>query len=411
MTSFPFVRSSFEVPFAVEPIPGISTTVVSASGDRCGSVAAHDRHGDPQHLTRSVEPAEPNLTVPHEARPRVLVVGDYRWPMYERAFCDALRRVGAVVVELPIWRFLGPGDLLRRAQTKYCVGPGIAAANAALVAACALHKPHVVLAWRTPWLWPAAVKAARRVGAGRVVLYNNDDPFGRDAELVIWRRFRRLIPVADVCLSYRRVNMAEYQAAGAKAVGLLRSYFEPALHRPLDLTDADRKRFETDVVFVGHCEPDDRLEMIDRLIESGLRLRLFGTSWEKHAQGHRWLDWLPIGDLRGDDYVRAIAAARIALVFLSKRNRDDYTRRCFEIPAIGTLMLAPRTQELLSLYREDEEAAFFDTGDGLVAQAQRYLADPQLRERVAAGGRARCLRDGYDVDSRARQFLVDLGLR
>jgi spore maturation protein CgeB len=330
--------------------------------------------------------------------------------MYERAFCDALRRAGAVVIELPISRFLGPGDLLRRAQTKYCVGPGIAAANAALVAACALHKPHVVLAWRTPWLWPTAIRTARRVGGCRVALYNNDDPFGYDAELVIWRRFRRLIPFADVCLSYRRVNIAEYQAAGAKAVVLLRSYFEPTLHRPLALAEADRKRFETDVVFVGHCEPDGRLEMIDRLIESGVRLRLFGTSWEKYAQGHRWRDWLPIQELRGDDYVRAIAAARIALVFLSKRNRDDYTRRCFEIPAIGTLMLAPRTQELVSLYREDEEAAFFDTADELIAQIRRYLADPEQRARVAAGGRARCLRDGYDVDSRARQFLVDLGL-
>jgi hypothetical protein len=331
--------------------------------------------------------------------------------MYERAFCDALRRVGAEVVEFSVSHFLGPGELLRRAQTKYCLGPGVMAANAALVASCAAHKPTVVLAWRTPWLRPAGLRAARWVGGCRVVLYNNDDPFGRDAEMRIWRRFRKLIPVADACFSYRRVNLVEYQAAGAKAVALLPSYFEPAIHRPIALTEADRKRFETDVVFVGHCEPDDRLELVDRLIDSGIRLRLFGTSWEKHASGHRWRDRLPITDVRGDDYARAIAAARIALVFLSKRNRDDYTRRCFEIPAIGTLMLAPRTQELLSLYREDEEAAFFGTADELIAQVRRYMADPELGGRVAAAGHARCLRDGYDVDSRARQFLVDLGLR
>jgi spore maturation protein CgeB len=112
----------------------------------------------------------------------------------------------------------------------------------------------------------------------------------------------------------------------------------------------------------------------------------------------------------GDDYARAIAGARIALVFLSGRNRDNYTRRCFEIPAIGTLMLAPRTQELLSLYRADEEAAFFGTADELIGQVRRYLADSELRARVAAAGHARCVRDGYDVDSRARQFLVDLGV-
>jgi spore maturation protein CgeB len=248
-------------------------------------------------------------------------------------------------------------------------------------------------------------------GAGRLVLYNNDDPFGHDANLVIWRRFRRLIPHADVCLSYRQVNVHEYQQAGAKNVGLLRSYFDPEVHRPVELSDRDRKRFDADVVFVGHCEPDGRMQMIDRLIDAGVRLRLFGTGWESHASGHRWQDRLPIEALRGEDYVRAIAAARIALVFLSRRNRDDYTRRCFEIPAIGTLMLAPRTSELLTLYREDEEAAFFDGADELVAQARLYLSDPEKRQRVAAAGRGRALRDGYDADSRARQFLAALGLQ
>jgi len=294
---------------------------------------------------------------------------------------------------------------------KYCFGPGVAAANLALLAACARHRPEVVLAWRTPWLWPSTIRAARKAGARRLVLYNNDDPFGEDADMLIWRRFRRLIPQVDACFAYRKVNLLEYQRAGAKAVRLLRSYFDPAVHRPIALCDRDRERFDADVVFVGHCEPDGRVEMIDRLIDAGVRLRLFGTGWEAHAKGHRWGDWLPIEALRGDDYVRAIAAARIALVFLSRRNRDDYTRRCFEIPAIGTLMLAPRTQELLSLFREDEEAAFFDGSDELFAQVRRYLADPERRQRVAESGRARCINDGYDVDSRARQFLTDLGLR
>ena len=247
-------------------------------------------------------------------------------------------------------------------------------------------------------------------GGCRLVLYNNDDPFGPDARAVIWRCFRKLIPVADACFCYRRINLDEYQRAGARAVHLLPSYFEPALHRPITLSDDDRQRFDTDVVFVGHCEPDNRLDLMDRLLDSGVRVRIFGTHWEKHARGRRWERLLPIETLAGEDYVRAIAAARIALVFLSTRNRDDYTRRCFEIPAIGTLMLAPRTAELLSLYRQDEEAAFFGTADELVAQARRYLADSDLRRRVASAGHLRCYRDGYDTDSRAKKFLRDLGL-
>jgi spore maturation protein CgeB len=228
--------------------------------------------------------------------------------------------------------------------------------------------------------------------------------------MAIWRHFRMLIPFVDVCFSYRRSNIAQYQSAGARSVRLLRSYYQPDVHRPVTLSDGERRQFETDVVFVGHCEPDGRLELVDRLIDSGVGVRLFGTDWNRHARGHRWQDWPSIEPLRGDEYVKAIAAARIALVFLSARNRDDYTRRCFEIPAIGTLMLAPRTDELVSLFREDEEAAFFDGPDELLAQVNRYLADPGRRQQVAGAGRARCARDGHDVDSRARRFLNDLGL-
>ena len=91
-------------------------------------------------------------------RPRLMVVGDFRWQVYERSFCDGLRRIGAEVLEVPAWRFWGPGDLLRSAQTRFCMGPGPAAANTALLALCALHRPDVVLAWRTPWLWRTTIR-------------------------------------------------------------------------------------------------------------------------------------------------------------------------------------------------------------------------------------------------------------
>jgi spore maturation protein CgeB len=61
---------------------------------------------------------------------------------------------------------------------------------------------------------------------------------------------------------------------------------------------------------------------------------------------------------------------------------------------------------MLSMYTEDEEAAFFSSGDELVAQAGRYAADDNLRTKVAAAGHKRCLADGHDVESRARQFLA-----
>jgi spore maturation protein CgeB len=332
------------------------------------------------------------------------VAGDFAWEFYEPAFCWGLREAGARVEELRVGPLFGPGDLLRRAQRKLVVGPGVAVANAALLARCAAFKPDVVLAWRAPWLSPATVRLARHLGARQVALYNNDDPFGPDRSLRIWRRFRRSIPAANVCFAYRSVNVAEYRDAGARRVELLRSWYDPRLHRPMELPPV------CDVLFAGHYEPDDRIEVLNALHASGLRLRIVGGGWERLDRREPIARLLPIAHAVGEDYVRAIAAAKVALVFLSKRNRDQYTRRCFEIPAIGTLMLAPRTPELLAMYREGEEAAFFSNAAEALKQATRFVQDEGLRRRVAAAGRARCRADGHDVASRARQFLRDLGL-
>lgn len=328
---------------------------------------------------------------------KILVCGDFAFEFYEPDFCWALRQAGAAVVELPVLRFFRP---LRGAQTRLVAGPGVALANAALVAACARERPDAVLLWRTPWATPLSLWLARAAGARQIALYNNDDPFGPDRGRRIWRAFRRLIPHADLCLAYRPVNLPEYAAAGARRTALLRSGFHPLRHRPVEAA------LTADVVFVGHCEDDGRLEALDALARTGLRVRLHGTGWDRSLRGRAAARYLPIRPAFGEEYVRAIASARVALAFLSARNRDQYTRRCFEIPAIGTLMLAPRTAELEELF--GDAAAYFSSPAELVAQAQRYCADDALRARVAAAGRARVVEGGHDLVSRARGLLEEL---
>jgi spore maturation protein CgeB len=266
----------------------------------------------------------------------------------------------------------------------------------------------VLLGWRAPWIDARTLEAARLLGAARVVTYNNDDPFGPDRALRIWRAYRASLPSVDVAYVYRTVNVTEALEAGAPRARVLRSAYDVRVHRPLPPGDPRLGSYACDVVFVGHHEPDGRGEALAALARAGLSVRLWGPGWEPHAGPLRRAGVTVGGPVLGDEYVAALQAAKVALVFLSTRNRDTYTRRCFEIPAIGTAMLAPRTPDLEELFTDRTDVALFEDLPTLVERAKWLVADDAARARIAAGGRARVRRDGHDVSARAAQWLSDV---
>src|SRR5206468_7155798 len=128
-------------------------------------------------------------------------------------------------------------------------------------------------------------------------------------------------PVYDIALAYRQHNLDDLRAAGARRVGLLRSWFDPERNHPIDLTAGEKKEFETDVVFVGHYEPDGRLEALEAVVRAGFRLRLFGPGYDWDpviARSHHLRDLRPVRLVWGEDYNRALCGAKIALCFFSR---------------------------------------------------------------------------------------------
>ncbi len=169
---------------------------------------------------------------------------------------------------------------------------------------------------------------------------------------------------------------------------------------------------DIDIVFVGHPALDSRGTYLQSLWTHGLNVRLFG--------GGRLWDWALIlgvraamkhGQIRpvyGNNYRDVIARAKICLAFFSSANRDQYTRRVFEIPAMGGFLLAPRTDEMRALYEEGTEAAFFDSPEELVEKCRYYLSHEDAREAIARRAYARCHSAGYDVYVRATNWMADV---
>jgi hypothetical protein len=209
-------------------------------------------------------------------------------------------------------------------------------------------------------------------------------------------------------LAHRLRNVQQYDDAGARNVKFLRSWFAPERTHAVTLTEADKLRFECDVVFAGHFEDDGRITHLEEVVRQGFKLRLFGPGkyWSPAIQKSETLrHLLPIQMVWGEDYNKALCGAKVALCFFSKLNHDTYTRRCFEIPATNTVLLSEYSDELATLYQAGVEADFFKTKEELMQKIHRYVDNEPLRISVGQAGYHRVVADGHDVVSRMQQVL------
>jgi len=343
---------------------------------------------------------------------RILIVGSWAYPMYEKSIADALASQGHCVAKFLWEKYFN--TLVGKIEEKYCIN-GLATKqfNKKLIAFAKNFEPDILLIWRGVKVLPSTMIELRRLKVQHIVSYNHDDFTGPSSDApvpwhhkLLWRNFLQCAPFYDCHFVKRQSNIEHLESLGAKRSFIMPMWFVKELHKPVQLSELELPRFETDVVFVGHYEPDGREESIRALVNSGVKLKLWGDRyWSRAVLGELYDRLAPIVPAEGNDYAKALCGAKICLCFLSKLNRDTYTRRCFEIPACGGLMLAERTDDLLSFFKEDEEACFFSSKEELVQKAQWLLQNPQERKRIAAAGLRRVWADGHDVNSRAQQFI------
>jgi hypothetical protein len=342
---------------------------------------------------------------------RWLICGGWEFVQYEAACAAALERLGQTAIPFR-WSpfFAGIGGRVERKWT--IAGPATRRMNAALLAAVRETEPNVVLVWRGTHVLARTIDAIRATSSPTLVSYNNDDPFspvysrGPLHQRRLWRVFRPAIPHYDLQLVYRPANVAEMIAAGARAAHLLPPYFIPDIDRPVEPTPSERSHYECDVIFIGHYEADGRLEHLKALVAGGARVKVFGTNWPKHALAALEIEHRDARPVMGNEYRAALCSARMALCFLSRLNRDVYTRRVFEITACGVMLLSERTPELEHLFADGREAVYFSSSEELVRRVRSLLASPGEIERIAAAGLQRVHMDGHSVDARMARLLT-----
>jgi hypothetical protein len=347
---------------------------------------------------------------------KILVVGDGHSAIHEVAVVDAFKHLGHSVESFYWQNYFSASNplvsLWRRTQNKFLIGPTINRLNRDLVKKAVEFGPQLIFIYRGTHITPRTlIKLKRALPACELFGYNNDDPFAAGHPPWLWRHFMKCVPIYDLVFAYRHHNLDDFIKFGAKRVELLRSWFVPELNHSVFLSAQDQSNYKCDVVFIGHYENDGRLECLEDIVKAGYRLRVFGPpyEWDKLLLQSDVLEHLaPVHLVWNTDYSKAICGAKIALCFFSKLNRDTYTRRCFEIPATGTMLLSEYSDDMASLYETGKEADFFKSKQEMIGKIKFYLEDDNLRRQVAAGGQQRVINDGHDIVSRMAKVVAQV---
>lgn len=293
-----------------------------------------------------------------------------------------------------------------RFQNKFTFGPAVYKLNIDMVKKCQQFQPDLVFIYRGTHVFPSTIKKLKQTGA-KVYGYNNDDPFSTKYLPYMWRHFKSCIPLYDHIFYYRYKNFDDYEAIGYKNISMLRSYYIKANN--FFIPNLEKNKYSCDVIFIGHFENDGRDDYIKMLSENDIDIKLFGNNWQKSQHYNYFIQKFgEIKPLYNADYNLALNSAKISLVFLSKLNNDTYTRRCFEIPATKTMMLAEYTDDLNNhLFSQDKEAVYFKNSQELLKKAKFYAMDDESRNKIAKAGYNKVYNAGHEVTDRAKQVLEE----
>lgn len=253
--------------------------------------------------------------------------------------------------------------------------------------------PDLIVVFKGTWL---EAETARRLGSLAPIIDFHPDDIGNAVNVT--PGYLESIPHFAVSVTHRRENVGELESLGARRVLLLAQAFDPNIH--VALPGIKGKRW--DVSFVGSCRPEREQALEALAKQTHLRLRVAGHGWRRG----RLPGVTVTGPAWGMDMTRIISSSTMSIGFVNHQNRDLRTYRSFEVPAIGSLLLAERTSEHEEIFQDGLEAVFFSSIDELIDRACYYSVHQDEAAVIAQEGHGVVARLNATYQERAAQLLT-----
>ncbi len=258
----------------------------------------------------------------------------------------------------------------------------------AVLAKVETFEPDLVLAQAQAPLSIQALKRLRRDGVTTAMWFVEDFRL-----FTYWKGFA---PYYDIFAVIQKEQIfEELQAIGMQNALYLPLAAQPEVHKPLELSAAEQRKFGSDVSFMGAGYANRRVAFRELI---GHDFKLWGTEWEGDTVLEPYVQ-LAGARVSSEDCVRIFNATRVNINLHSSvqakelvTGGDFINPRTFEVAACRAFQLVDRRSLMPDAFAEDELATFGDMTE-LQEKIEYYLTHAEEREAIAQRGQARVLRE------------------
>ena len=328
----------------------------------------------------------------NETRRILLVLPMYGGSLPVGRYCEnALRELGHMVETFEAPQFYSAFSALKGLRVgtdrlDYLENSFLQVVSQAVLAKVEAFAPDLVLAMAQAPLSRQALRRLRRDGVPTAMWFVEDHEV-----FPYWQAFA---PLYDLFAVIQKGDFPRKLAeAGQPSSLYLPMAADPSVHRPLELSPVERRRYGSELSFVGAGYPNRRLAFRQL---SAYDLRIWGNDWEGESVLAPFLQ-RDGARIDTDEVVRIFNATAINLNLHSSvrpgvlvGDGDFVNPRTFELAACGAFQLTDRRGLMPELFAEGELGLFSDMSEFLRA-IEHYRAHPEERAEIAARGRRRVL--------------------
>lgn len=329
---------------------------------------------------------------------KILIVGNYKWNFYEQALANGFKSFDINTISFKLINYSFLQKILNFKEIKKV--------NSDLIEFVLKNNPDAIFFYRSNEIIPETLKKIKLLKPKlKLIFFHNDNPFYGFKNKLKYFFFLRCLKFTDITYVYRPSNLKPARKYKAKNVRLLFPHYCSDIHL------ANSVNFENkinEVVFIGHYEKD-RGFFINKFVESNIKVKIFGgAEWKSISKKFKWPNYVVNDPVYGDDYFKIISESKIALCFLSKKNNDVYTRRIFEIPAMGTVVLSNYTEETADFFVPDKEILLYRNVNEMLQKANYFLLNEEKLKKITLNAFNKVVSSNHSEKDRAFQIITEL---